>query len=106
MKWDYVLEEIKWTAIDMMEERKAKIMYCASLSKKMKKDVKQRQTHQQEKTLYHRLLSSEMASMVSSVFDGARQKRLAKNSIDIKAEDKDSELIKVEEKNDGGKLIL
>ena len=103
-QWDYVLEEVKWVAIDMREERKAKMAISALIGKKMKKDVKQRQTHQQEKTIYHKLVSSEMATMVCNVFDQYREERKNRGAIDIKLEDKNSELVKIEEEN-GGKSL-
>lgn len=85
----------------MVEERKAKLTLCAFLSKKIKKDVKQRQTHQQEKTICHRLASSEMATMVTKVFSDFRTKR---QSIDVKAEERGSEIVKAEDLN-GGKYF-
>jgi len=100
-QWDYVLEELKWVAIDMREERKAKVAISALVSKKIKKDVKQRQTHQQEKTIYHKLVSSELATMVCSVFDHYREDRKNKGAFDVKMEDKASEVVKIEEENGG-----
>ena len=100
VQWDFVLEEVKWVAIDMMEERKAKTAIAALLSKKIKKEYKQRQTHLQEKNIYHRLIGSEMATMISNVFDPFREDRKARG--DVKFEEKGSEVIKVEDAANGG----
>lgn len=105
-QWDTVLEEVKWVAMDMIEERKAKIGICAFTSKKIKKDVKQRQTHQQEKTIIHKLVSSEMASMVTTVFDHFRERRKGRGSMDVKEEDKGSELIKLEDTAGGNYFYI
>lgn len=37
VQWDVILEDVKWTAIDMMENRKSKIAICSLISKRAKR---------------------------------------------------------------------
>jgi hypothetical protein len=40
--WDVIIEEAKWAAIDMMENRKSQIAIKAFISKKLKKNIRQK----------------------------------------------------------------
>jgi len=91
------LEDAKWAAIDMMENRKAKLAVSSFISKKAKKIQKEMETHQEEIKLYHRLIASEMATMVTKAFDLAKKKNIEDLAINVKEEDQQDELIKVEE---------
>lgn len=85
--WDIVIEEAKWVAIDMMEERKSKIAIAHYLSKKLKKQRINREINQNKVAMVHRLISSELASMVSRGFDCVyRNKQFAeKKEMDVES---------------------
>lgn len=68
-QWDIVLEEAKWVAIDIMEERKSKIAIAQYISKKVKKHSRQKQVSQNEIDMFHRLVSTELSSMVTKAFE-------------------------------------
>ena len=59
-------------AIEFREERKSKIALSYQMSKKAKKYLTVKKSIDKELQLYHRLISSEMSSMVMKEFDSLK----------------------------------
>ena len=74
-QWDFVIEEVKNIAFDMREERKYKITLAYLCSRRIMKTLKLENVRKKELSLYHKLISSEMANFIRQDFTSIQDEK-------------------------------